>query len=70
MHELRVSLSGDPVRVLYFFCYRSFIVLTHAFAKRTGRVPRTQIARTVMAREDFLARHDEKRLKEELDENL
>ena len=70
VHELRVSLSGDPVRVLYFFCYRSLIVLTHAFAKRTGRVPRTQITRTLIAREDFVGRYDEKTLREEMDEDL
>ena len=70
IHELRVSLSGDPIRVLYFFCYRQFIVLTHAFAKHTHRVPRAQLTRALKAREDFLARLDEETLKEDLDEDL
>ena len=33
IHELRIKLSGDQVRALYFFSYREFIVLTHAFIK-------------------------------------
>ncbi len=45
IHELRVRLSGQQVRILYFFCYRSYIVLTHAFAKRSARVPSREIAK-------------------------
>jgi phage-related protein len=70
IHELRVKLSGDQVRVLYFFCFREFIILTHAFVKHTGRVPQSQIRQAQKAREDFLNRFDEQRLKEETDENL
>ncbi|WP_460057642.1 type II toxin-antitoxin system RelE/ParE family toxin [Spirochaeta dissipatitropha] len=29
IHELRVKLSGSQVRILYFFCFEDFIVLTH-----------------------------------------
>ena len=39
IHELRIRLSGDQGRVLYFFCYRKFIVLTHAFVKTSAKVP-------------------------------
>ncbi len=70
IHELRVKLSGDQVRALYFFCYREFIILTHAFIKNTGRVPENQIRQAQQMREDFLNRFDEQRLKEEMDENL
>jgi phage-related protein len=70
VHELRVSLSGDPIRVLYFFCYRHYIVLTHTFAKNTQKVPRGQITRALRAQRDFLIRFDEETLKEELDEDL
>jgi len=70
IHELRVKLSGDQVRALYFFCYREFIILTHAFIKNTGRVPENQIRQAQQMREDFLNRFDEQRLKEEIDENL
>jgi hypothetical protein len=35
IHELRVTASRDQIRALYFFCYREFIIFTHAFVKRT-----------------------------------
>ena len=43
IHELRIRLSGDQFRVLYFFCFRRFIVLTHAITKVTAKVPRAEI---------------------------
>ena len=43
IHELRIRLSGDQGRVFYFFCYRKFIVLTHAFVKTSAKVPRAEI---------------------------
>ena len=63
IHELRVILSGDQVRCLYFFCYRHFIVLTHAFVKRTGQVPKAEIRKSQEMRADFLNRFDERQLK-------
>ena len=45
IHELRVKISGDQVRALYFFCYRDFIVVTHAFIKTTSKVPKKEIRR-------------------------
>ena len=70
IHELRVRLSGDQIRILYFFCYRDFIILTHAFAKRTDRVPQSEIVQARRYREDFLDRFDEKTLQEARDEEL
>jgi hypothetical protein len=34
IHELRIKLSGNQVRILYFFCYKEYIILTHAFDQR------------------------------------
>ena len=70
IHELRVRLSGDQVRILYFFCFRDFIVLTHWFVKRTGRVPQSEIDLSKKYRADFLARYDEQKLKEEFNEEF
>lgn len=70
VHELRVKLTGDQVRILYFFCYREFIVLSHAFVKHTGAVPSAEIKRAQKYRDDFLARFDERRLREALNEEL
>ena len=64
IHELRVTLSGDQVRCLYFFCYRDFLVLTHAFVKTTGQVPKAEIRKTQAMRIDFLNRFDERQLRE------
>lgn len=63
IHELRVTLSGDQVRCLYFFCLRNLIVLTHAFVKTTGRVSRTEIRKALKSRDDFLNRVDARQLK-------
>jgi len=56
IHELRIKLSGDQFRVLYFFCYREFIVLTHAFMKTTAKVPTAEIQRARKYRADLLSR--------------
>ncbi len=58
IHELRVRLSGDQIRVLYFFCHRRFIVLTHAFVKATAKVLRAEIKRAKNYRSDFLSRFE------------
>jgi hypothetical protein len=64
IHELRVRLSGDHVRVLYFFCYKDFIVLTNAIIKHTSRVPPAAIREAKRCRSDFLARISERELQE------
>ena len=70
IHELRVKLSGDQVRVLYFFCFRDFIILTRVFIKHSDRVPQSQIRQAQKMRDDFLKRFDEQILREETNENL
>ena len=56
IHELRIKLSGNQFRVLYFFYYREFIVLTHAFMKTRAKVPRAEIQKAKKSRADFLSR--------------
>jgi phage-related protein len=63
IHELRIKLSGNQTRVLYFFCYREFAVLTHSFTKNTDRVPEGEIARAKQCRTDFLLRYSEPELR-------
>ena len=70
IHELRVKLTGDQVRVLYFFCYRDFIVLTHCFTKHAAQVPVAEIEKAKKYRIDFLKRYTEKKIRELIDENL
>jgi phage-related protein len=43
IHELRIKITGDHVRVLYFFCHRDYIIMTHTFFKRTDKVPKKEL---------------------------
>ena len=58
IHELRIKLSGDQIRMLYFFCYQKYIVLYYAFIKNTDRVPEEFIRKVTTYRSDFLRRVD------------
>ena len=57
IHELRLKLSGDQMRILYFFAHRRRIVLSHFFRKNAAKVPNREILRAATARDDFLRRH-------------
>jgi hypothetical protein len=70
IHELRLKLTGEQFRILYFFCYREFIVLSHIFAKRTDVGPASEIKRAQKCRDEFLSRFDEKKIKEVFHEKL
>jgi len=54
VHELRIPLSGDHIRILYFFCYEKFIILYYGFVKNTDRVPDKFIRKVISYRDDFL----------------
>ena len=62
IHELRISLSRENVRVLYFFCYQRFIVLYYAFFKNTRKVPEKYINRVMDYRDAFLTKVSERDL--------
>ncbi len=64
IHELRIKLSGGQYRILYFFCYGDFVVLSHAFHKMTDKVPKSEIHKAKANRTEFVKRYDPKRLKE------
>jgi hypothetical protein len=64
IHELRIKLSGDQLRLLYFFCFRKFIVLYHAFIKTTDRVPEQAIRTVIDYRNTFLERMTKRHLEE------
>jgi phage-related protein len=59
IHELRIKLTGTQVRILYFFCFKDIIVLTHAFEKHTKAIPEAKIKSAKESRSDFLARFKE-----------
>jgi hypothetical protein len=66
IHELRIKLSGDHVRLLYFFCYQRYIVLYHAFVKNTDRVPEKYIRDIKAYRDKFLLKFDPQTLEDEV----
>lgn len=66
IHELRIKLSGDQIRMLYFFCFQKYIVLYFAFIKNTDRVPERFIQKVVAYREDFMRRVSPNQLAEDI----
>jgi hypothetical protein len=66
IHELWIRLSGDQIRMLYFFCYQKYIVLYYAFVKNTDRVPEEFIRKVAVYRDNFLRRYDPQALEEQL----
>ena len=59
IHELRIQLSGEATRTLYFFSYKDYIILTHTFIKRSDKVPISEIQKANKIRIDFLNRYNE-----------
>lgn len=70
IHELRIKLSGDQIRMLYFFCFRKFIVFYVAFVKNTRTVPVKFINRVKRYRNNFLYRVTAEELEELVDEAI
>jgi hypothetical protein len=70
IHELRIKLSGEQIRILYFFCYKEFIVLSHSFIKNESAVLEAQIKKAKAARIDFCKRYNEKDLKVLVNEDI
>lgn len=70
IHELRLKLSGDQIRMLYFFCFQKYIVFYVAFVKNTRQVPQKLIDRVKRYRESFLYRVTPEKLEESVNENI
>ncbi len=63
IYELRLKLSGDNERILYFFCFKDFIVLTHQPTKHTKKVPDGDIEIALQRKTNFYKQY---KTKEEL----
>ena len=63
IHELRIKLTGEQLRILYFFCYKDIIILTNVFGKHTDKVPKSEIKTAKKSREDFLGRYTEQEIR-------
>lgn len=70
IHELRIKLSGNQIRILYFFCYKDFIILTNSFSKNKKRVPEKEINKARKCRTYFLKHYPENKLRREYNENI
>ena len=53
IRELRVGFGGDAYRALFFFFVGKTIVITHAFMKKTDRVPPGEVERALRFKRDF-----------------
>ena len=54
IHELRIKLSRDQVRSLYFFYHQNQIIMTHCFIKKQSAVPESEIRRAIRIRDEFI----------------
>ena len=48
-----MGLCGNAYRALYFFFIGKNIVITHAFVKKTDKVPPGEIERALRYKQDF-----------------
>ncbi len=62
IHELRLHVAGEQVRLLYFFLYETYIIFYQVLRKHTDRVPERFIAETRTYRDDVARRLDRRRL--------
>lgn len=58
IHELRIKLSGDQIRLMYFFCFETCIVLYQVLKKQGSMVPENFIQETLRYRQVLLSRFD------------
>lgn len=64
IHEMRITVRGDRVRLLYFFCFESFIILHTVFFKNTDKVPEKHIREMIKFRSHFLSKRTSVQLEE------
>lgn len=54
--EVRVNVGRDTFRLLSFFDGPQLVVLTHAFAKQTRKIPRSDIRIAEQRKQDYFRR--------------
>ena len=60
IYELRVRISSNRVRILFFFYSAKKIILTNGFIKKTQKTPVREIVTALKYREDFLNREEKR----------
>ena len=61
IHELRIKVKGDQERILYFFVFQDYIILTHQFEKHTQKVDKAEIKKAKSIRNNFERRFKTKK---------
>lgn len=54
--ELRIKVSTNISRVLYFFCIGNKAILTNGFIKKTQKTPKNEIEKAEKYKNDYLTR--------------
>lgn len=57
IYEIRVKISSDIARVLYFFYFDGRIIFTNGYIKKTNKMPKSEIQKAKKYRADFLERY-------------
>lgn len=60
IYELRISVSSNNLRILYFFILKNQIILSHAFIKKSSKVPEREINKAIANREYYLNKMEKK----------
>lgn len=58
IHELRIKVSSNQIRILYFFVFECRIVLTHPFYKNVSNVPEKEIKKAIQIRDEYIVRSE------------
>jgi len=64
IRELRVKLERGGTRILYFFCFETYIIFTNAFYKRSDEVPENEINKALDCKQDILSKYNENNIKD------
>jgi len=63
LYELRVVLFGNQVRVIYAYMFKDYIILLHAFHKRSDEVSQEDISKARERMADFQKRVTQEKIK-------
>ena len=56
LRELRIRIRAGHLRILYFFLKKEYIILVHAFVKKTSSIPARELATVQTRMSDFMIR--------------
>ncbi len=63
LYELRVNFAWNAIRVIYAYMFRDYIVLLHAFRKKTDKISEKDKLKARNRMVDFQIRYNEGKIK-------